>query len=172
MNESFEYAFTVTASHEGGYVNAPYDPGGETKYGISKRSYPELDIPNLTLEQARCIYYRDYWLPLKLDEIKHTRIAAEIFDTAVNMGLKTATKIAQRALNFLGEDLKKDGILGAKTSALINKWSDFDRQALYKALNGEQYIQYKNIIKNRPNSQHFARGWMKRIQDWYIKGGS
>jgi lysozyme family protein len=49
---------------EGGYVNNPADPGGETKYGISKRAYPNIDIAKLTLDQALNIYYNAYWQPL------------------------------------------------------------------------------------------------------------
>ena len=58
----FEEAFQILMDHEGGYANAKYDRGGETKYGISKRQYPDLDIENLTLEQARSIYFKDYWI--------------------------------------------------------------------------------------------------------------
>ena len=56
MNLNFEDAFDRLISHEGGYVNDPLDPGGETKFGISKRSYPTLDIAALTREDARAIY--------------------------------------------------------------------------------------------------------------------
>ena len=52
----FKLAIPRVITNEGGYVNDPDDPGGETKYGISKRSYPALDIKNLTVEQATAIY--------------------------------------------------------------------------------------------------------------------
>jgi len=54
---------------EGGYVDDPTDRGGETKYGISKRSYPQLDIKNLTLEQALEIYRKDYWKPSRVEKL-------------------------------------------------------------------------------------------------------
>ena len=60
-NARFLKAFEKVLRHEGGYVNDPLDLGGETKYGISKRSYPHLDIKNLTLDQAKQIYFRDFW---------------------------------------------------------------------------------------------------------------
>ena len=60
--ELFDKAMNFVGLMEGGYVNDPIDKGGETKYGISKRSYPNLDIKNLTKEQAREIYYKDFWL--------------------------------------------------------------------------------------------------------------
>ena len=51
-----------TLDHEGGYVNDPTDPGGETNYGISKRAYPKIDIKALTKHEAVKIYYKDYWV--------------------------------------------------------------------------------------------------------------
>jgi hypothetical protein len=61
MSEHFERAVAFVLRHEGGYVNDPRDPGGETKYGISKRAYPRLDIKGLTEADAKEIYRRDYW---------------------------------------------------------------------------------------------------------------
>ena len=61
---TFDDAFEALMAHEGGYANDPRDPGGETKYGISKRAYPAVDIRNLTLEAAKAIYKRDYWRPV------------------------------------------------------------------------------------------------------------
>ena len=58
---SFDRIIEFTLQEEGGYVNNPADPGGMTKYGISKRSYPNLDIANLTIDQAKAIYERDFW---------------------------------------------------------------------------------------------------------------
>ena len=85
MSMAFDTAFLDTIGLEKGYVNDPNDPGGETKYGISKRSYPNIDIKNLTLAEAKVIYKRDFWNKLKLDKVNNIQIAGEIFDTAVNM---------------------------------------------------------------------------------------
>ena len=52
----WDSAFDLLMLNEGGYVNNPNDPGGETKYGVSKKAYPDIDIENLTLEQAKKIY--------------------------------------------------------------------------------------------------------------------
>ena len=71
---NFDQAFETLIGHEGGYVNDPRDPGGETKYGITKRQYPGEDIPNMTLVRAKDIYQRDYWwkagCDLVPDEVK------------------------------------------------------------------------------------------------------
>ena len=60
--EEFKDGIIQVLHHEGGYVNAPQDPGGETKFGISKRAYPNVDIKNLSRKQAIKIYYDDYWI--------------------------------------------------------------------------------------------------------------
>ena len=82
---NFDAAFGIVVGVEGGYVNDPQDPGGETKYGISKRRYPSEDIANLTLERAKFLYQRDYWNPHHCDALPWGE-ALLVFDTAVNGG--------------------------------------------------------------------------------------
>ena len=89
MNSDFEKALEFVLKWEGGYSNDPNDPGGETKYGISKRSYPELDISKLTLGQAKEIYYQNYWKKCSCDELPYP-FNIIVFDTAVNMGKRKA----------------------------------------------------------------------------------
>lgn len=81
----FDQAFALVVGIEGGYVNDPQDPGGETKYGISKRAYPNVDIPQLTLDEAKAIYRRDYWNACGCDSMSWER-ALCAFDCAVNQG--------------------------------------------------------------------------------------
>ena len=128
---AFESAFERTLSQEGGYVSDPNDPGGETKWGISARSYPGEDIKNLSVERAKEIYYRDYWTRLSLDLLRGD-VATEIFDTAVNMGPGTAVEIAQEAANYLGATLKVDGQLGYLSAAALNRVAgpDFSRSSM------------------------------------------
>lgn len=166
MTDNFDIAFRQTLGHEGGYVNDPSDPGGETNWGISKRSYPELDIASLTALDAKQIYRRDYWDRLGLDKLNSGHIAAEMFDTAVNAGRTNATKIAQRALNYLGEDLAEDGDCGSVTIAALNKWSAKDERALFVCLNGFQFLHYYSITQGNDRLKRFARGWTKRIQQY------
>ena len=66
---SFETVVHMVLEHEGGYVNHPSDPGGETKYGISKRAYPDVDIAELTKDDAADLYKRDYWDRIKGDDL-------------------------------------------------------------------------------------------------------
>jgi len=81
----FDICFDRLMGHEGGYVNDPNDPGGETKWGISKRSYPALNIKQLTREDAKVIYYRDFWKRINGD-LLHKAISFQLFDFAVNSG--------------------------------------------------------------------------------------
>jgi len=156
----FENAFERTLSMEGGYVSDPDDPGGETRWGISKAAYPSEDIANLSLERAKEIYYRDYWRLHQLDLLRGD-VAAEVFDTAVNMGHATAVRIAQEAANYLGATLKVDGQLGYLTATALNRVAGPD---LLKVLNGLQLARYVGLVRDDPQRQKYARGWLKRIQ--------
>lgn len=100
----FDTAFDRLIGREGGYVNHPADPGGETNWGISKRSYPAVDIARLTREQAKTIYRRDFW-----DVVGecHPAIRYQVFDFAVNSGISTAIRKLQAALG-----VADDGVFG------------------------------------------------------------
>ena len=91
MKETWQKAIKFVLDHEGGYNYHPQDPGGETNFGISKRSYPSLNIATLTEDEAKKIYKADYWDMLKLDDILFP-FDILIFDTAVNCGIGRANK--------------------------------------------------------------------------------
>jgi len=94
---SFNRAFEIVLGHEGGYSADPQDPGGETKFGISKRAYPQLDIKALTIEQARDIYFKDYWVAAGCEHVADEAMAILMFDCAVNQGVFRAKQIAGKA---------------------------------------------------------------------------
>lgn len=121
---------------EGGLVDNPEDPGGLTKYGISQRSYPDLDIRNLTIEQATDIYKKDYWNLCNCDAYSWP-LDICIFDTAVNMG-------NSRAMNLL-EQIREDGIINE------NAWKDY----LILRIGKYGDIAKKNLV--------FLRGWINRV---------
>lgn len=89
MALDFNTCVEFILSSEGGYVNDPSDPGGETKFGISKRAYPNVDIKNLTVDGAKAIYKKDYWDAINGDCLDPD-MACAAFDTAVNMGVGRA----------------------------------------------------------------------------------
>lgn len=105
MDYKFQQALKFTLKWEGGYVNDPDDPGGETKWGISKRANPSVDIKNLTMEQAAEIYRVKYWEPAGCPALGMAEASA-VFDTAVNCGVERAKKWlrdSQDVEEFLGK---------------------------------------------------------------------
>lgn len=92
---SFDRAVAFVLRQEGDYVFSPRDPGGETRYGISKRTHPNVDITNLTLDGAKAIYKHDYWDALELDGLTD-QWALFMFDSAVQHGLEKAKEFAAK----------------------------------------------------------------------------
>ena len=106
-------AIAVIIKIEAGYVNDPDDGGGETKYGISKRSYPDVDIKGLTKTAAAAIYLRDYWNPLRCGNVP-SALALPLLDAGVNQGQGTAVRMLQGLLG-----VTVDGLIGPKTLAAV-----------------------------------------------------
>ena len=154
MLTSFDDIIEVVLHHEGGYVNDPKDPGGETNFGIAKRSHPDVDIKNLTKEGAKEIYYEDYWcankVPYMPGDLKHI-----YFDMCVNQGRGRAVKILQRAANAKGAGLKVDGGMGPKTLAAM-KDVELDRVRAYRV----KY--YADLVTRKPDLEKFYFGWFRR----------
>lgn len=147
---NFDEAFSVLMRHEGGLVDDPNDPGGETKYGVSKRAYPALDIASLTLDQAAAIYRRDYWGPAGCDAVPDA-LRMDLFDMAVNSGVKASVRCLQRAA---GE--AADGILGPKTLQAIQS---MPATRLVARFNGER-LEFMTML---PAWANFSKGWARRI---------
>ncbi len=121
MDEKFKAAVKKVFEHEGGYSNDPEDHGGETNFGISKRSYPDLDIKALTREQAEGIYHRDWWQRYNYGAIEDGRISAKLFDIAVNIGPSRAHRLLQESLNETCRSrLVNDGVFGPETLSVLN----------------------------------------------------
>jgi len=146
----------VVLQNEGGYCNIPEDPGGETNFGICKRNYPDLDIKNLTMNQAIMIYFSDYWSPMKLTKINNENLILQIFDMGVNAGIRTAIKIIQGLVGA-----KVDGYTGPETNGLINA-SELGLVTLYKA---ERRKYYCDLVRRKPELHIFLKGWMNRVNE-------
>jgi lysozyme family protein len=147
---SFNRAFELVIGHEGGYVDHPADPGGSTKFGISKRQYPNEDIPNLTLERAKQLYRRDYWDAIKGDQLP-APLALCLFDMAVNSGVSQAIRTLQRAV-----DVHVDGILGPGT---LGKALSMQPGILVTYLQAERLL----FLMKLPTFQTFGKGWTRRV---------
>lgn len=145
----FEDCIFFVLQWEGGYSNDSKDPGGETKYGIAKKFYRQLDIRNLTQAEAIEIYRRDYWQKNGLDHIPiYLRLA--YFDCVVNQGPGGAVKILQRALG-----LKPDMVFGPKTKEALNKAG----VGVVQRFLSERMLHYAAI----DNFAHFGKGWTNRL---------
>lgn len=120
---SFERAVRAALAAEGGYINDPEDPGGETNYGISRRSYPDLDIAALTEAQAIEIYKTDWWDHYGYGRFSYQPLAEKLFSLAVNIGQQRATKLLQEAIARVGigpVNVESDGALGPRTILAAN----------------------------------------------------
>lgn len=147
--------------HEGGYVNHPNDPGGETKYGISKRSYPHLDIKSLSIEEAERIYYEDWWVRYQFYKLPKP-IDKKIFDLAINMGTRASVKLLQRALYLHGHPVAVDGILGPHTLISVKAIKGDKIFDLYKKICREAEDYYRSLVRRNPDLMIFLKGWVRR----------
>jgi hypothetical protein len=134
--EAFEKAFELILRHEGGYVNDVDDPGGETKFGISARAHPDVNIKSLLEADAKQIYWEEYWLKYpQFGQISNPDYAAKVFDIGINIG-------PSKALAFY----------------LANKESIEGFRAVCRAY-------YQALVKKRPRMKKYLRGWLNRVED-------
>lgn len=141
--DDFDKVMEFIFKWEGGYVNDPADPGGETNFGIAKRSHPDLDIKNLTKDQAKEIYKIEYWNKIYG---RGGRISDQAFlmDTAVNMGVTQAVIFWKTMEDLLGTAEREPDISDLTTL----------RRARY----------FELIVMNN-NLAKFAHGWNNRLVD-------
>ena len=146
----FDRALAFVLNVEGGFSDDPHDPGGATKYGISQRAYPHLNIRALTRSQARAIYRRDYWQRARCDALPPP-IAIALFDAAVNHGVARATRLLQRSAR-----VRADGIIGPKTRAAIAAANPPDLLLDFLSHRLRAYARDRNAAR-------FMRGWARRV---------
>lgn len=146
----FDQIIDRILAHEGGYVNNPRDPGGETQWGISKRSYPTLNIRALTRKDAIEIYRRDFWQRVQGDRLPRG-FAFQVVDAAVNHGIGNAVRWMQRAAG-----VADDGVIGPKTMTAVAASSVADLVLLFNAERLEFYAKLGTF-------DTFGRGWTRRV---------
>ena len=148
MAITFDDAFNRLIGHEGGYVNDPKDPGGETNWGISKRSYPDINIKNLSRDDAKAIYLKDFWSLLGEAD---PAIKFQVFDFAVNGGLSVSIRKLQAAVG-----VADDGHWGPISSAALAKMDLNDVLLKFNA----QRIRYYTALSTWPT---YGKGWANRV---------
>lgn len=184
----FSTSFKITSAIEGSYANDKDDKGGETYAGVSRNNeptwkgwqvidklkkedcFPSNLATNVTLQKwVSCIYKTKYWNALSLDELHDQRMANEIYDTGVNMGVGRAGLFFQRALNCINRngtlfpDLDLDGKIGIKTIACFNALSVSDKYLVWKLFNCLQGAKYIDICEANPTQEKFIRSWASRV---------
>ena len=148
----FNKFFEKLMECEGCYFNDANDNGGETKYGVSKNSYPELDIPNLTKEDAKQILKKDYWNPCKCDDMPPA-IACYVADMAYHSGCRQSAKILQRSACVCD-----DGIIGTQTLRAIHSKRQKD---LLFSLQENRLA----FLQKLDSWKHYGNGWTNRCND-------
>ena len=162
---------------EGGYVNHPADKGGPTNFGITEpvaRAHGYAGaMRELPRGEAAAIYRRLYWLRPRFDQVagRAPRVAAELFDTGVNMGPAVAVTFLQRALTALNRngkdypDLTPDGRVGARTLGALDAFLEArgkrgGETVLLRALEALQGERYLRLAERRPANEAFLYGWL------------
>ncbi len=154
---AFTSACDRLLQHEGGYVNDPNDPGGETNWGISKRSYPNIDIKNLTRDGAMKIYWTDFWNLIHADEL-YDGVAFQTFDFAVNSGIQTAIRKLQLAIGVADDG--HWGPVSAKAAMSLSESDTIMRLNAYR-------LKY---MRRLSNWKHASGGWVERIANNLLYG--
>lgn len=146
----FDDAVKLILKFEGGYVHNPDDPGRETKFGISKRAYPNVNIGLLTEDQAKEIYRMDYWDAVMAEALPEG-IRLILFDAAVNHGVSAAVKMLQAAIG-----MKPTGVMS--TSVVVATEHISELQAIDK-IAGYRFTRYSSSER----WSVFGKGWAKRL---------
>lgn len=161
---TFETAFDRLIGHEGKFTNDPKDRGNwdtgvinrgtlkGTKYGISAMTYPDLDIKNLTLDQAKKIYKRDWWDKINADKL-NPAIVFQVWDFAINAGMSTAKRKLQQAVG-----VADDGVIGTQTLQRINNMDLNDVIFKLCAVRLKYYTSLSTF-------NTYGRGWVNRVAD-------
>lgn len=160
----FVAALAFVLRWEGGYVHDPADPGGETKYGVSKRAYPSLDIAALTEEAAAEIYWRDYWLAGHCDLLPWP-LSLGLFDGRVNLRPSIPAILLQRLLG-----VRADGIVGPATAAAAHGLTPEARAAVWERYCDARERHYRDIAAARTRSARFLAGWLNRVASLRRRG--
>jgi len=165
----FTRVIEIVLKHEGGYVDHADDRGGRTNWGITEKvarqAGYEGHMRDLSREEAIRIYKKNYWDPLRLNEINSEALRLLVFDTGVNMGPGTAVRKLQKTYNLLASnDITVDGIIGPQTIGACNSYRDPDIfNFTYLVMRGERYF---NIVRRNKSQRSFILGWMRRLKSF------
>ena len=157
MIENFDKSLKMILHHEGGYVNHPRDPGGETNLGVTKRVYEEWggtkDMRDLTQEDVAPIYEKNYWGRAKCDHLP-SGLDLAVFDWAVNSGVGRAAKKLQTMICT-----EADGGIGPNTLKTLDEY--IEHHGIEETLRNYKAIRQK-FYESLSTFDTFGKGWTKR----------
>lgn len=167
----FEKAIPVVLAWEGGYVNNPADPGGETNRGITFRTWQQFahlcgkagtsdELKILSIDDAKTIYRSAFWSGMHGDEIIDQNLALQIFDTFVNCG-NAAISMLQNILRSHNMAVGVDGVMGPITVRATNA---YDSSVLARDYLAARIHYYNELPKERPSLSIFLVGWLRRAE--------
>ena len=150
----FDLAFEFVLRMEGGPTNDPHDPGGSTRWGISQKNHPEVDLVTLTKEGAKEIYRREYWDKCGCDRLPPA-VAFFLFDMSVNQGVASAVRSLQASVGA-----QMDGVVGPNTEAAARRLKPDATLCLFAAERAEKYAR---LVSAEPRLMMYVVGWMRRV---------
>tara|TARA_X000001316_G_C914843_1_gene29407 strand:+ start:175 stop:711 length:537 start_codon:yes stop_codon:yes gene_type:complete len=165
--ENYQKCLNMILHHEGGYVNHPKDPGGETNLGVTKRVYEEWtmkegydakDMKDLTVEDVAPIYEKNYWGRMKCDSIP-SGLDLCLFDFGVNAGTGRSAKFLQRMI-----DTTADGGIGPNTLKKLNEFISMQQRGVIDVINMFQDERQK-YYESLPTFESFGKGWTRRVKE-------
>ncbi|MBK55926.1 MAG: hypothetical protein CMC84_01175 [Flavobacteriaceae bacterium] len=168
MKENYDKCLEMILHHEGGYVNHPKDPGGETNLGVTKRVYEvwcieqdlfQKDMKDLQFSDVAPIYRQNYWDRCKCDSLPDG-VDLCVFDMGVNAGTGRGARFLQKCVGAVS-----DGAIGPNTLRQVDEWI---------AMRGEEdlIIEYserrRNYYKRLKTFSTFGKGWLRRVEETEI----
>lgn len=161
---SFDRAMEFVLRWEGGLVDNPADPGGETNFGIAHNSHPDVDIKNLTKETAKEIYRTEYWDKIKGNELP-APIAMAVMDYAVNSGVSRASKALQESVGAT-----KDGQIGPATLQKLRVQAHLlGNRVIAQDVVIQRSDFLSSLVYKKPDMAVFLKGWMRRTHSLMIE---
>ena len=166
---NFDNAFKIILKHEGGFQKMPGDKGNwtggkvgagvlkGTKYGISAAQFPDLDIENLTIEDAEAIYKKEYWF---YDGVDYQDIANKMADLGVLFGPAPVIAVMQTTLQSTDESQPVTGTFGPVTQGHVN---EVDQGSLMRMFTANMVTHAFNVVTHNPGERQYLKGWVDRI---------
>ena len=163
MKENLESSLKAILHHEGGYVNHPKDPGGETNLGVTKRVYEEYggkkDMKDLVVADVAPIYIERYWNKMKCDDLPGG-LDLCVFDFGVNAGPGRAAKFLQRMIG-----VTQDGGIGPQTLGALQSMIGEDPKAgVHEAIEKYQSMR-QEYYESLSTFSTFGKGWTRRVEE-------